>query len=190
MPYLTEGGLQFTDHHIQSPLNNIANSCQVCHREETERLINDVYSRQDKIVENHNTLEILLVRCHIEAKTAWDKGSNRRADEADLVRHKAWTMEMGLFSSRTWEFIPFPVETGRIIATGIALASDARVKLARLLASLGYNQEVPYPDIETKGKAPVFIGLDMVKLNAEKKVFLETIIPEWIKKGLDRESKY
>ena len=37
MPYRTEGGQKYTDHHIQSPLNNVANSCQVCHREETER---------------------------------------------------------------------------------------------------------------------------------------------------------
>ena len=75
MPFMSEGGQKFTDHHIQSPLNNVANSCQVCHREETQKLIKDVYSRQDKIVENRNILETLLVRCHVEAKTAWDKGA-------------------------------------------------------------------------------------------------------------------
>ena len=32
MPYRSEGGVKFTDHHIQSPLQNIANSCAVCHR--------------------------------------------------------------------------------------------------------------------------------------------------------------
>ena len=32
MPYRTEGGVKFTDHHLQSPLLNIANSCAVCHR--------------------------------------------------------------------------------------------------------------------------------------------------------------
>ncbi len=35
MPFMSEGGQKFTDHHVQSPLNNVANSCQVCHREET-----------------------------------------------------------------------------------------------------------------------------------------------------------
>ncbi|NSW94473.1 MAG: ammonia-forming cytochrome c nitrite reductase subunit c552, partial [Bacteroidales bacterium] len=43
MPFISEGGQKFTDHHIQSPLNNVANSCQVCHREETQKLISDVY---------------------------------------------------------------------------------------------------------------------------------------------------
>ena len=36
MPYKTEGGVKTTDHHIQSPLANIAYSCQVCHRESEE----------------------------------------------------------------------------------------------------------------------------------------------------------
>ena len=51
MPYINEGGQKFSDHHIQSPLNNISSSCLVCHREETQDLIDDVYSRQDKIKE-------------------------------------------------------------------------------------------------------------------------------------------
>ncbi|MBP9107642.1 MAG: ammonia-forming cytochrome c nitrite reductase subunit c552 [Gemmatimonadaceae bacterium] len=32
MPYRREGGLKITDHHVRSPLLNIANSCQTCHR--------------------------------------------------------------------------------------------------------------------------------------------------------------
>ncbi len=32
MPYTREGGLKITDHHIRSPLLNIAASCQTCHR--------------------------------------------------------------------------------------------------------------------------------------------------------------
>ncbi|MDZ7764396.1 MAG: ammonia-forming cytochrome c nitrite reductase subunit c552 [Melioribacteraceae bacterium] len=48
MPYKTEGGVKFTDHHIQSPLNNIEKSCFDCHHDETEQLIKMVYSRQDQ----------------------------------------------------------------------------------------------------------------------------------------------
>lgn len=33
MPYHTEGGVKYTDHHVQSPLLNVANSCAVCHRD-------------------------------------------------------------------------------------------------------------------------------------------------------------
>jgi len=60
------------------------------------------------------------------------------------------------------------VEISRIIAGGIDRSQEARVRLARLLASLGYIDEVPYPDIDTKAKAQALIGLDMQKLNREK----------------------
>jgi nitrite reductase (cytochrome c-552) len=32
MPYRREGALKISDHHIRSPLLNIANACQTCHR--------------------------------------------------------------------------------------------------------------------------------------------------------------
>ena len=189
LPFISEGGQKFTDHHIQSPLNNVANSCQVCHREETERLIQDVYSRQDKIIENRNILEILLVRCHVEAKTAWEKGAGESQMKDILydIRRAQWRWDFT--AAGHGNSFHSPVETGRIISGGIAIAQDARIKLVRLLASLGYNQEVPYPDISTKAKAQEFIGLDMKKLEADKKVFLETIVPEWIKAGEEREMR-
>ena len=68
MPYKSEGGQKFTDHHIQSPLNNVANSCQVCHREETTKLIENVYTRQKAATENRLKLEKQLVRAHLKQK--------------------------------------------------------------------------------------------------------------------------
>lgn len=190
MPFISEGGQKFTDHHIQSPLNNVANSCQVCHREETQKLVDDVYSRQDKIMENRKILETLLVRCHVEAKTAWDKGAMEDQMKAILqdIRHAQWRWDFS--SAGHGNSFHSPVEIGRIISGGIAIAQEARVKLARLLASLGYNQEIDYPDITTKAKAQEYIGLDMKKLYAEKKVFFETVLPGWTKEGIEREKKY
>lgn len=190
MPFISEGGQKFTDHHIQSPLNNVANSCQVCHREETQKLINDVYTRQDKIIENRNILETLLVRCHVEAKTAWDKGAteSQMKDILNDIRRAQWRWDFA--AAGHGNSFHSPVETGRIISGGISFAQEARVKLARLLAALGYNQEIAYPDISAKAKAQEFIGLDMKKLNSEKQVFLETVLPEWIKEGKEREKDY
>lgn len=188
MPFISEGGQKFTDHHIQSPLNNVSNSCQVCHREETQKLVNDVYSRQDKIFENRSRLEKLLVRCHVEAKTAWDKGATdaQMKDILQDIRHAQWRWDYS--AAGHGNSFHSPVETGRIISGGIAIAQDARIKLARLLASLGYNREVEYPDISTKPKAQEYIGLDMKKLYAEKKVFLDSIVPAWITAGKLREA--
>jgi nitrite reductase (cytochrome c-552) len=67
---------------------------------------------------------------------------------------------------------------------------EARIKLARFLASHGFNQEIPYPDIATKAKAQEFIGLDMRKLNAEKQDFLKNIVPQWMNAAKEREANY
>ncbi|MCG8384067.1 MAG: ammonia-forming cytochrome c nitrite reductase [Cytophagales bacterium] len=188
MPYRTEGGQKFTDHHIQSPLNNVVNSCQVCHREETEDLVNDVYDRQQKFKSNLVTLEDLLVRAHIEAGKAWELGAGEEQMEPILkgIRHAQWRWDYvaathgGSFHS--------PVEANRVVATGINLAQEARLKLSRLLADLGWNKPVPYPDINTKEKAQAFVGLDMAKLEKEKEEFKKNIIPQWLEEAKNREA--
>lgn len=190
MPYVSEGGQKFTNHHIQSPLNNIHASCQVCHRQETERLIADVYSRQDKIKENQRKLEVLLTRAHVEAKKAWDirAESNQMNEILTLIRHAQWRWDFA--AAGHGNSFHSPVETLRIITTGITKAQEARVKLARLLSELGFPGEVPYPDISTKEKAQAYIGLDIPKLKSEKARFLSIVIPEWLKRAKEREAKY
>lgn len=75
MPYMSQGGMKFSDHHIQSPLNYIDRTCQVCHRESEEVLRKNVYDRQRMANEIRNKLEKELAAAHIEAKFAWDKGA-------------------------------------------------------------------------------------------------------------------
>ena len=70
MPYKSEGGVKYSDHHIQSPLAMIDRTCQVCHRESEETLRNNVYERQNKANEMRYRLETELAKAHIEAKFA------------------------------------------------------------------------------------------------------------------------
>ncbi len=190
MPYKSEGGQKFTDHKMQSPLNNVANSCQVCHREETATLIANVYERQDKIIENRDKLEELLVRAHVEAKKAWELGAtdDQMKNILQGIRHAQWRWDY-VAASHGGSFHS-PVESGRVITSGITIAQETRIQLARLLAQLGHNQELPYPDISTKAKAQEFIGLDMKSLNAEKQDFLQNIVPQWLKNAKEREDSW
>lgn len=190
MPFRSVGGQKYTDHHIQSPLNSINNSCQVCHREETDRLIADVYSRQDKIIENRDELEKLLVRAHVEAKEAWEQGASesQMTPWLKLIRQAQWRWDYA--AAGHGNSFHSPVETGRIITSGIIKAQEARIGLAKLLVKLGHSGEVPYPDISTKAKAQAFIGLDMKKLKEEKQEFLETIVPKWEQTAAEREKQY
>ncbi len=190
MPYKSEGGQKFTDHHIQSPLNNVANSCQVCHREETATLLKNVFDRQDKVIENRDKLEELLVRAHLEAQKAWELGATENEMKEVLmgIRHSQWRWDYAA-ASHGGSFHA-PLETSRIISTGITIAQETRIKLSRILASQGFNEELPYPDISTKAKAQAFIGLDMATLNEEKEEFLETVVPKWLEKAQEREDSW
>ena len=189
MPYKSEGGVKFTDHKIQSPLNNVANSCQVCHREETEQLIQDVYDRQKRVIESRDNLEIQLVHAHVEAGKCWELGATEEQMKDILmgIRHAQWRWDYAA-ASHGGSFHS-PVEISRVIASGLDIVADTRLKLSRLLMQLGFEGEVPYPDIDTKAKAQEFIGLDMARLNADKKEFEKTVVPQWIDEAIEREKK-
>ncbi|WP_203258606.1 ammonia-forming cytochrome c nitrite reductase [Hyunsoonleella ulvae] len=187
MPYKSEGGQKFTDHHIQSPLNNTSNACQVCHREESNKLIANVYERQRKATENRLKLEKLLVKAHLEAKKCWDLGATEAQMKPILtdIRHGQWRWDYS--AAAHGASFHSPVETARVIGSGLVIAQEARVKLARLLAELGHNNPIEMPDISTKEKAQEFIGLDMEKLEADKEAFKENLLPKWLEEAKARE---
>ncbi|MBN8215255.1 MAG: ammonia-forming cytochrome c nitrite reductase [Spirochaetes bacterium] len=187
MPYRSEGGQKFTDHHIQSPLNNIAASCQVCHRESEDELRSTVYARQDKIQEIRLQLEDALVKAHLEAKFAWDKGATEAQMEGalGLIRAAQWRWDLAVAGHGN--SFHSTVETARLIAVGIEKAQAARIELVRVLAQNGYHQAVPLPDLSTKEKAQAHIGLNMGELRAQKESFLKNILPKWLQKGAERE---
>ncbi|HER10061.1 MAG TPA: ammonia-forming cytochrome c nitrite reductase [Bacteroides sp.] len=190
MPYTSEGGMKFTDHHVRSPLDNVANSCQVCHREETEKLIANVYQRQDQIIENRDQLERLLVRAHTEAQKAWELGATEDEMKEILtaIRHAQWRWDYAAASHGA--SFHSPVEVSRTIATAIDIIQEGRIRLARLLLNRGFTAEVPYPDITTKAQAQQFIGLDMDALNAAKALFLQTLVPVWDSIAAERHASW
>lgn len=175
MPYRTEGATKFTDHKIQSPLANIANSCQVCHRESEETLRHNVFERQEKVRELRLKAEDLLVRAHYEAKAAWDAGATEEEMKPvlTLIRHAQWR----------WDFVAAshgasfhaPLESARILGTSIDKSSEARRELVKILVKHGVTDDVALPDISTKENAQKSIGLNMDEIIHKKREFLKAI---------------
>ncbi|MDP3149927.1 MAG: ammonia-forming cytochrome c nitrite reductase [Ignavibacteria bacterium] len=189
MPYKSEGGVKFTDHHIQSPLNNVSRSCQVCHRESEATLVKNVNDRQDKISEMQLTAEGSIVKAHLEAKIAWDRGAteSQMKQALSLIRQAQWRWDY-VAASHGGSFHA-PVECARVLGASIQKAAEARIELTKVLTKLGIETPVVLPDISTKEKAQKFLGLDIPKLKNEKKVFLSTVIPEWDKKAGERQAR-
>ena len=183
MPYKSEGGVKFSDHHIQSPLNMIDRTCQVCHRESEETLRNNVYERQTKANEMRNRVETELATAHIEAKFAWDKGASdvQMKNVLKLLRQAQWRWDFAV-ASHGGSFHA-PQETQRILGNSLDKTMQARLAISKVLTNLGYNDEVPMPDISTKEKAQKYIGLDIPAEKAAKEKFMQTVVPEWLKQA-------
>jgi nitrite reductase (cytochrome c-552) len=179
MPYRREGSIKFTDHKIQSPLNNISGSCQVCHRESEQKLRDNVYERQDKVNQIKLMAEKNLVLCHIGAKIAWENGATDEEMKPllALIRSAQWRWDWVAASNAVG--FHSPVESLRVLATSIQRSQDAHSLLIEVLLKHNVKLPFPMPDITTKEKAQTFIGLDIAKIKAEKQEFLRNIVPKW-----------
>jgi nitrite reductase (cytochrome c-552) len=186
MPYRSEGGVKFTDHHIGSPLQNITASCQVCHRESEATLRRDVYDRQDRIENLRRLAEDVLTKAHIEAKAAWDAGAGEEEMQPVLqaIRHAQWRWDW-VTASNGMGFHS-PQEAARVIGTAIQRGGEARLELNRILNRLGVTEPVPMPDLSTREKAQAYIGLDMEELHERKEEFLQTVVPQWQRAAAER----
>jgi len=186
MPYRSEGGVKFTDHHLTSPLQNISASCQVCHRESEDTLRKNVITRQDRIADLRYLAEDIITKAHIEAKAAWDAGATEREMQPvlRLIRHSQWRWDY-VAASNGMGFHS-PQESARILGTAIEKGGEARLQINRILMTRGVMEPVPMPDISTKERAQAFIGLNMDELRRNKQDFLDTTLPEWQREAAER----
>ncbi|GIM49532.1 ammonia-forming cytochrome c nitrite reductase [Capnocytophaga stomatis] len=186
MPYKTEGGVKYTDHHISSPLRNVNASCQVCHRQPEDELIKNVYERQDYVFTLRNRLEKQLAKVHFQAKFLWDNGATEEQMKPilDLIRKSQWR----------WDFITAshgaafhaPIESQKVLGDGMFFAMQAESDMNGLTDKLKIATKFEMPDISTKAKAQAIIGLDMEKEEKAKKEFMKTIVPKWIKEAKEK----
>lgn len=183
MPYNDEGGVKYSDHHIQNPLSVVERTCQTCHRDSKEALRNNVLQRQQKANELRNRLEQELAKAHIEARFAWDQGAteNEMQKVLLLLRQAQWRWDFAVASHGA--SFHAPQETMRILGHGLDKAFQARMAITKVLIGHGYTADVPLPDISTKEKAQQYIGLDMPAERAAKEKFLKEVVPEWLQKA-------
>jgi len=61
MPYVREGALKISDHHVRSPLLNINRACQTCHKWSEQELKARAETTQDRTFQMRNTAMDALV---------------------------------------------------------------------------------------------------------------------------------
>jgi nitrite reductase (cytochrome c-552) len=153
MPYRTEGGAKFTDHHVQSPLLNLSNSCVVCHRWSEQDLRTRVEAIQDKVHEGRARAEEMVARAHFDIAAAMQAGA--KPEELKESRRMVRRAQM------RWDYVAAnngmgfhsPQECMRVLESAVELAAQCRLECARVLARHGVTTAVRYPDLSSKEKA-------------------------------------
>jgi len=153
MPYISQGGSKFTDHHVQSPLLNISNSCSVCHRWGEDKIRQRVESIQTDVESTMNEAEKAIVMAHFDVAAAMQAGiaDDQLTEARTLLRHAQFRWDY--VSASNGMGFHSPQESTRVLADSASQAQQVRVKIARLLAEKGISAEPKYPDIQTRQKA-------------------------------------
>jgi len=156
MPYRTEGGVKFTNHHVQSPLLDVENSCGVCHRWSKEEIITRVEGIQTKVADARADAERAIAFAHFDIAACIQAGASD--DQLAAVRALLRSAQL------KWDYVAAnngmgfhsPQESVRILGDAVNTAQECRVETARLLATFGFNK-VNYPDFSTEEKAKAVI---------------------------------
>jgi nitrite reductase (cytochrome c-552) len=129
MPYMREGAIKISDHSVRSPLLNVANTCQVCHRLPEEEINARVSIIQDR---NHNLLlsaedaAVDLVKA-IAAAKAVGQGDDLLKGSRELQRSAQWRVDF--VSSENSMGFHAPQEAARILGEAIDLARKGQIEL-------------------------------------------------------------
>ena len=158
MPYRTEGGFKFTDHGVASPLNNINNSCAVCHRWKEEEIRGRVESIQDTIAAGRDRAERVIATAHF-AIAACDQAG---ADQEQLAGARANVRKAQLY----WDMVAAhngmgfhsPLECQRLLTIAVEAAQESRLESRRVLGRLSVETPPQVPDYSSKEKAQTLIG--------------------------------
>jgi len=185
MPTIQEGSDKYSSHHIQSPLDDVANTCLNCHQE-TEAEFREVV--EIKLAKKEQLAKFAmdnLAKAHLEAGEAWRLGAKEEEmkDILQDIRHGQWKWDMAVAGHGS--FFHAPDETLRLLSVANEQGQTARIKLVKVLAKYGAIDYVA-PDFSTKEKAQALAEVEMIKLINEKDKFKGSLLQEWNKQAVEK----
>lgn len=119
MPYVRQGAMKVTDHHVRSPLLNINNSCQVCHNWPEQELLDRVHTIQDRTYKMRNTAMDALVELIGDLKLARSNGTSVTAVTAAQASQRRAQFLLDFIEAENSMGFHAPQETMRILGLSI-----------------------------------------------------------------------
>jgi nitrite reductase (cytochrome c-552) len=143
MPYRRVGAMKVSDHHVRSPLLDVAASCQTCHKVPERELLDRAHIIQDRtvaLIERTAQAYLGLVDAIVEAQTI---GATEEQLEAALQSQRSaqWRLDF-IFSENSHGFHA-PQEAARILAESIDFSREGTI--AAMLAARSPEGESKEP---------------------------------------------
>jgi nitrite reductase (cytochrome c-552) len=134
MPYKREGALKVSDHHVRSPLLNVARACQTCHRWPEAELLARAEGNQERVHGMRNVAMDALVDLIRDIEAAQAGGG----DPAELDRARSQQRRAQFYldfvEAENSTGFHAPQEALRILAESVDASRRGQVTLRRLAA--------------------------------------------------------
>lgn len=131
MPYHRDGAVKISDHHIRSPLLNIARACQNCHRSPEEEIL----ARAQRIQDKTSDLMIRAEEAVIDLIKAIEIAKVNGADSLSLVKprdfHRKAQWRLDFVAAENSMGFHAPQEASRILGESIDYARQGYMELVR-----------------------------------------------------------
>ena len=137
MPYIREGGLKVSDHWLRSPLTNVNNACQTCHKQDEEELVARITTIQDRTAGLLRTSEEALIEAIDAIVAAQDAGATDEQLAEARNLHRRGSLRWDFVSSENSTGFHSPQESARILADAINYARQAQLAAERVTNELG-----------------------------------------------------
>ena len=132
MPYVREGAMKFSSHQVQSPMNNVARSCQVCHNYTESEIVARVDIIQKRTKGQLDRAEVAvvdLIRAISAAKVAGATDEQLK-NARELQRKAQWRADY--INAENSMGFHAPAETLRILGESIDYARQGELEVAKL----------------------------------------------------------
>jgi nitrite reductase (cytochrome c-552) len=129
MPYVREGAIKVSSHHVRSPLLGPARACQTCHRYEEKEILARVEAIQDRTQALMNRAEdatVALIQALADAKKA---GATDEALAPVQARQRQAQWRLDYVAAENSMGFHAPQEAARLLAESIAFANRGRIEL-------------------------------------------------------------
>jgi len=132
MPYVREGAVKVSDHWIRSPLHNVNQACQTCHKVEEAQLRERILTIQGRTAEMLRRAEEALLDAMDAIVAAQDAGATDEQLAEARQLHRSASLRWDFVSSENSTGFHSPQEAMRVLGMAVDFARQAQLSAERV----------------------------------------------------------